>query len=104
MFKQTMFAGKVMTTTVFWDRKGILLCEFMTTGTTINVDCYCEILKNLHRAIPNKRKGMLTKGVCFPQRNARSYTAHTYLLLVSERHKFNVRTHTRQMYYKLKYN
>ncbi|UYV63879.1 hypothetical protein LAZ67_2005879 [Cordylochernes scorpioides] len=36
-FKQTLSAGKLMAT-VFWDRKGLLLCDFMRRGTTINSD------------------------------------------------------------------
>lgn len=34
-FKVTQSARKIMAT-VFWDRKGVLLIEFMPTGTTIN--------------------------------------------------------------------
>ena len=34
-------AGKIMAT-VFWDQKGVLLIDFMPTGTTINADAYCE--------------------------------------------------------------
>jgi histone-lysine N-methyltransferase SETMAR len=60
-FKQTLSAGKVMAS-VFWDRKVLLLCEIMPAGT-INANRYCETLKNLHCAIQNKRRGMLTKGV-----------------------------------------
>jgi hypothetical protein len=31
--------------TVFWDRKGVLLMEFMQQGTTIMPQVYCETLK-----------------------------------------------------------
>ena len=44
-FKTTQSAGKVMAT-VIWDRKGVLLVNFMAHGTTINADRYCETLKN----------------------------------------------------------
>jgi hypothetical protein len=30
--------------TVFWDRKGVLMVEFMQQGTTIS-DMYCKTLK-----------------------------------------------------------
>ncbi|GFV62708.1 histone-lysine N-methyltransferase SETMAR [Trichonephila clavipes] len=40
-FKQILSAGKIMAS-IFWDRKGVLLCEFMPRGTTINADRYCE--------------------------------------------------------------
>ena len=40
-FKQTLSAGKMMAS-VFGDRKGVLLCEFMPISTTINTARYCE--------------------------------------------------------------
>jgi hypothetical protein len=45
--------------TVFWDRKGVLVGEFMQQGTTIPSEVYCDI-KKLRRAILKKRPGMLT--------------------------------------------
>jgi hypothetical protein len=36
-FKQTLFARKIMCI-VFWDRRGVLLIDLMTQGTTINAD------------------------------------------------------------------
>jgi len=38
-FKQS-FANKKLTATVFWDRKGVLLIEFMEPGTTITETRY----------------------------------------------------------------
>ncbi|GFU53286.1 mariner Mos1 transposase [Trichonephila clavipes] len=67
---------------IFWDRKGVLLCEFMPRGTTINADRYCEILNKLRRAIQNKRRGILTKGVRFHHDNARPHTANRTTALV----------------------
>jgi hypothetical protein len=29
----------------FWDRKGVLMVEFMQQGTTITSEVYCETLK-----------------------------------------------------------
>jgi hypothetical protein len=40
-FKQTSPARKLMTT-VFWDRKGVLLVEFMQQRTTIMSKVYFE--------------------------------------------------------------
>lgn len=74
-FKATLSAGKVMAT-VFWDRHGVLLVDFMPRGTTINADRYVETLEKLRRAIKNKRPGMLTKGVNFHHDNARPHTAN----------------------------
>ncbi|GFU07926.1 histone-lysine N-methyltransferase SETMAR [Trichonephila clavipes] len=56
---------------VFWDRQGIVLLEFMALGTTINAATYCQTLKRLRRAIQNKRRGMLTNGVRLLHDNAR---------------------------------
>jgi hypothetical protein len=36
---------------VFWDRKGVLIVEFMQKETTIISEVYCETLKKLHRVI-----------------------------------------------------
>jgi hypothetical protein len=38
-FKQTLSTRKIMDT-VFWDRKGVLLVEFKSQGTTINAESY----------------------------------------------------------------
>ena len=73
-FKQTQSAGKVMAT-VFWDRNGVLLVDFMETGTTINAERYCETLRKLRRAIQNRRRGMLSKGVSILHDNARPHAA-----------------------------
>ena len=44
--------------TVFWDRQGVLLLEFLPQCTTINSAVYCEMLKK--NSIQNKRRGMLS--------------------------------------------
>ena len=36
---------------MFWDRKKIILIEFLPQGETINAAQYCDILKKLKRAI-----------------------------------------------------
>lgn len=73
-FKTTMSAQKIMCT-VFWDRKGVLLTEFLPKGETINAARYCETLTKLRRAIQNKRRGMLSKGIVLLHDNARPHTA-----------------------------
>jgi hypothetical protein len=45
-FKQTLSARKLMAT-VFWDRKGVLLVDFMLQGTTTVSEVYCETLEKL---------------------------------------------------------
>jgi hypothetical protein len=39
-FKQTLSARKLMAT-VFWDRKGVLMVQFMQQETTITSEVYC---------------------------------------------------------------
>ncbi|GFV38422.1 uncharacterized protein TNCV_4393031 [Trichonephila clavipes] len=58
-FKQMLSVLKVMCT-VFRDRKGILLIDFLPRGERVNADPYSETLWKLRRAIQNKRRGMLT--------------------------------------------
>jgi hypothetical protein len=66
--------SKIMAT-VFWVRMGPLLVDFLPRGDTINAAAYCETLKRLRPAIHNKRRGMLTRGVCLLHDNARPHTA-----------------------------
>jgi hypothetical protein len=47
-FKQMLSARELMAT-VFWDRKGVLMVEFMQQQTTIMSEVYCETLKNFIR-------------------------------------------------------
>jgi transposase len=48
---------------VFWDRKGMPTGEFMQQGTTITLQVYCKTVQKLHRALQNKRSGMLTSDI-----------------------------------------
>ncbi|KAJ4435424.1 hypothetical protein ANN_18039 [Periplaneta americana] len=82
-FKQTLSVRKVMCT-VFWDRKGILLIDFLPRGETVNADRYCETLRKLRRAIRNKRRGMLTAGVVLLHDNARPHTARRTAAVLTE--------------------
>lgn len=72
--KPTLSRDKIMCT-VFWDRQGILLVEFLPRGETINAERYCATLRKLRRAIQNKRRGMLTQGLVLLHDNARPHTA-----------------------------
>jgi hypothetical protein len=42
-FTETLFARKLMAT-VSWDRKGVLMVEFMQHGTIITSEVYCRTL------------------------------------------------------------
>lgn len=73
-FKREPSTRKIMAT-VFWDRKGILLIDFLPRGTTINAERYCETLAKLRRAIQNRRRGLLSSGVVLLHDNARPHVA-----------------------------
>jgi hypothetical protein len=57
-FEQTLSTRKIMAM-VFWDRKGVLLVEFMPQGTTINAESYCATLRRLRCTIQRRRRGLL---------------------------------------------
>jgi hypothetical protein len=63
-FEQTLFTRRLMET-VLWDRKRVLMVEFMHQGTTITSEVYCKTLK-LHGANQNIRLGILTSGNSVP--------------------------------------
>jgi acyl-CoA thioesterase len=75
---------------VFWDRKGVLMVEFMQQGTTITSSVLLNTKKILHRAIKNKRHGMLIFGVMLLYDNACPHTAaRTQALLKHFNWEFN---------------
>jgi hypothetical protein len=55
--------------TVLWDRKGVLMVEFMQQGTTIMSEVYWETLKTTAWNHSEQKQGMLL------QDNARLHTA-----------------------------
>jgi hypothetical protein len=83
MLKQTLSARKLMIT-VFWDRKGELMVEFMQQGATIMSEVYYETLKKncLGPAMQNRRCGMLTSTVVLLHDNAHLHTAARTRILV----------------------
>jgi transposase len=72
-FKQT--STRKLKATLFWERKGVLMVEFMQQGIIMS-QVYCKTLKRLCRAIHNKRFGMMTTGVVLLHDNVRLHT-HT---------------------------
>jgi len=80
---QTNSAGKVIAA-VFWDRQGVLLIDLMPSWTTINSNRYCETLKNLRRAIQNRRRGKLSEGIWLHDDNARPHTSRQTTELIAQ--------------------
>ena len=72
---QKTFHGIKLKATVFWDRKGVLLVALMNPEATITSKVYCEILKQLRRAIPDRWHGLLTLGVMLLHEHTQPLTA-----------------------------
>ena len=49
---------------IFWDRDGILLIDYLPKGQTINVEYYSSLLVQLKDILKEKRRGKVTKGSC----------------------------------------
>jgi hypothetical protein len=60
---------------VFWDKKEVLMVEFMQQGTTVTSEVYCETLKKMCGTIQNKRGGMLRSGLLLLHDNVPLHTA-----------------------------
>ena len=56
--RQQRSIGKVMAS-IFWDMKGVLLCDFLEHGSTITGQYFSEVMANLHNAVRYKRPGKL---------------------------------------------
>jgi histone-lysine N-methyltransferase SETMAR len=72
-FKQTT-STQIMCT-VFWDRKGVLLVDFLPQDFPINAGVYCDTLKKFCHVIQNKRRGMLSLGVLMIHGNTHPHAA-----------------------------
>ncbi|GBP78777.1 Mariner Mos1 transposase [Eumeta japonica] len=59
----------------FWDSKGVLLIDYLPKGTTMNGQCYANLLAQAREAVVQKRCGKLSRGVLFLQDNASVHTA-----------------------------
>jgi len=86
-FKQTTSTEKVMCT--FWNRKGVLLVDFLPQRSTINAGVCCNTLQKLHCAIQNKQCDMLTWGVVMIHDNTHPRTAMQNLITTFRCKQFN---------------
>lgn len=78
-FKKTISAKKTMAS-VFWDVQGVVLCEFLPKGETINANRYIETLEKLKGKIRfgRKRRGRIqAKKIILQHDNATPHTART---------------------------
>ena len=87
-FKQTTSTWKVMCT-MFWNRKGALLVDFLPQGSTINAGFCCNTLEKLHHMIHNKQRGMFSQCVVMILDNTNPHTATQNLITTFGWEQFN---------------
>ncbi|GFG35425.1 hypothetical protein Cfor_01120 [Coptotermes formosanus] len=73
-FRTQMSASKVIAS-VFWDKDGTLLVDYLEKGATITASYYTSLLDKAKQALVSKWWGKLSQGVLFLQDNASSHTA-----------------------------
>lgn len=62
-------AHKIMAS-IFWDREGILMIQYLPQGRTVTGEYYAEQLRQLREDIKAKRRGKLSRGVLLLHDNA----------------------------------
>ena len=90
-FKAVPSAKKIMAT-VFWDRCGVLMVDFLRHGFTVNAEQYCRTLDKLRNVIRKKRSGLISTGVILLHDNATPHTA-AQMREWLERYKWEVLSH-----------
>ena len=75
-FKVAAGAGKVMVT-VFWDRDGVILVDFLEAGKNVDSNRYINTLRKLKRAVKEKRPELEASscGIRIHHDNARPHTS-----------------------------
>ena len=73
-FKNQQSAGKLMVT-AFWDSVGVILVDFVSKGTTTNLDVYIDTLKKLKVRIRRVRPALEMSKVLLQHDNARPHTS-----------------------------
>lgn len=74
-FKKITSAKKIMAS-VFWDKDGVIMIDYLERGHTITGKYYAQELQRLREALVRKRRGKLRSGVLLLQDNAPSHTSH----------------------------
>ena len=70
--------------TVFWDREGILLLDWLPEKTTISSDYYIEELKELRQGIKRERRGKLSRGVLLQHDIAKPHVSSKTVAVIRE--------------------
>ena len=74
-FRASKSAGKVLLT-VFWDKRGVILTDYLEKGKTITGIYYADLMRKLRTAILEKRRGMVRRGIFLLHDNAPAHTSH----------------------------
>lgn len=82
-FRTVASAGKVMAT-VFWDAEGIIFIDYLAKGRTITGAYYAILLGKLRKALLEKRRGKVTRGVLLLQDNAPVHVAQVAQLALRD--------------------
>lgn len=82
-FKAERSAQKIMTT-VFWDKDGIVLLDFLEGQKTISASYYEGVLRKLKTSLAKKRRGKLHRQILFRHDNAPAHTAKTVRTILCE--------------------
>ena len=63
--------------TVFWDCEGVIRIDYCPPELTINAEYYSSLVQIVHKLLPEKRPGKVSRRPLFLQDNARVHTAKT---------------------------
>jgi hypothetical protein len=68
-FKAQKLSNKVLAS-VFWDKDGILLVDYMEKGTAKRAKYYVALPNKPKQQLLSENQGKLSKGILFPEDNA----------------------------------
>ena len=70
--------------TVFWDKDGVILLDFLEGQKTITASYYEKVLRKLKIALAKKQQGKLHRQILFHDDNAPAHTAKTVTTILRE--------------------
>ena len=88
---QKSLSTKVMAL-VFYDGQGVIHIEYLNPGETVTASRYVTALNNLRKAIRQKRRGKLARGVLFHHDNAPAHRSRQCVSALSD-HGFEILPH-----------
>lgn len=73
---RTQKSTKKVMASVFWDKDGIIMVDYLADGTCITGEYYASLLDRLKEVIKKKRRGKLTKGILLLHDNAPAHKSN----------------------------